>query len=205
MPARMENVNNWQQWKPRDHDLEQFLESGFSQRLQAHHPLLKLRTNLFRNIIWGWLITLAYLLVIIFSHFWQIWLALGITTLFNLIILIQAHRLYSSISTTVSPDEAVLDMLKRHHRNITAWRDIQMKLAIIVYPIAATGGYFYGGVLGSGRSLEDLLQQRIFVWALPVTLVLLVPLGLIAAKWLFRKSFGVYLDQLKSMIDAIEQ
>lgn len=201
----MENENNWQQWQPRDHDLEQFLHSGFSQRLQAQGPLSKLRANLFRNIIWGWLITLAYLLIIALTAFWQIRLALGITTLFNLIILVQAHRLYGSIATTISPDEPVLAILKRYHRNITAWKKLQMKLAVLVYPIAATGGYFYGGVLGSGRTLDELLQQRVFVWVLPALLLLLVPLGLYLANWLFKKSFGVYLDQLQAMIDAFEQ
>lgn len=201
----MENKNKWQQWQPRDQDLEQFLQSGFSQRLQAHHPLAKLRTNLLRNICWGWLITLAYLLIIVLSGFWQIQLTIGITTLFNLIILFQAHRLYASISTAISPEEPVLATLKRHHRNITAWKNVQMKLAILVYPVAATGGYFYGGVVGSGRTVNELLHQQIFVWALPVTLIFLVPLSLYLARWLFKKSFGVYLDQLQSMIDALEQ
>lgn len=201
----MEETNNWQSWQPLDQDLDELLRPGFASQLQPHHPLVKLKKNLLINTIWGILITIAYFIIIITTPVWQVQLALGITSGFNMIILAQAIGLYRSIPVTISSSDSVLSILKKHHQEISAWCTMQNKLAIWVYPVAATGGYIYGGVMSSGKSLEELFESPLFVWVLPVLLVVLVPLGLYLSKYMTQKAFGVHLDNLKKNIQALEQ
>ncbi|ULQ52250.1 hypothetical protein [Flavihumibacter fluvii] len=200
----MDTTNNWQSWQPKDDDLENLLQPGFANRLQPHHPLLKLKRNLYINTVWGILITVVYCIIIIRTSIWPVQLALGITSVFNIVILVQAIQLYRSIRTNISSTDSVLDIMKNHHREISAWCSMQHKLALWVYPVAATGGYIYGGALSSGKSFEELFAEPVFLWALPVTLVVLVPVSHFAAKWLTRKTFGVHLDMLKSTIRTLE-
>jgi hypothetical protein len=136
----METPNNWQSWQPKDNDLDTLLQPGFSNHLQPHHPLMRLKKNLFINTIWGVLITLGYFVIMVMTPVWPVWVALAITSLFNVIILRQGIKLYRSIQTNISSSESVLSILKKHHHEITAWCKMQNNLAIWVYPFAATGG-----------------------------------------------------------------
>lgn len=201
----MEENNNWQSWQPLDQDLDELLRPGFASQLQPHHPLVKLKKNLLKNTIWGILITIGYFIIICTTPVWQVQLALGITSLFNIIILAQAIRLYRSIPESISSSESVLSILKKHYREISAWCTMQHKLAIWVYPVAATGGYIYGGVLSSGKSFEELFESPLFLWVLPVLVLVLVPLGLYLSKYMTQKAFGVHLDNLKKNIQSLEQ
>ncbi|MBZ5857855.1 hypothetical protein [Flavihumibacter profundi] len=205
MQPTVDKQNTWQSWQPKDDDLDRLLSPGFANRLQPNHPLMKLKRNLFINIIWGIVITLAYFFVIISTSVWPVQLALAITSMYNIIILVQAVHLYRSIKMEISSTESVLEVLKKHYIGISAWSRMQLKLAIGVYPIAAAGGYIYGGILSSGRTLEELMAQHLFAWLLPVIVIILVPIGHYCAKWMFRKSFGVYLDMLKATIDSMEE
>jgi predicted neutral ceramidase superfamily lipid hydrolase len=200
----MEVSNNWQSWQPQDKDLESLLQPGFSTRMQPHHPLMKLKRNLFINTVWGVLITIGYLVIMATTSIWPVLIALGTTSLFNIIILLQSIKLYRSIQTIISPAESVLSISRKHYKEITAWCKMQNKLALWVYPVAATGGYIYGGVLSSGKTFEELVKQPLFIWALPVTLAILVPLSYLLARWMARKAFGIHLDNLKATILSLE-
>ena len=173
----METQNNWKSWQPKDADLDILLQPGFSSHLQLRHPLMRLKKNLFVNTLWGVAITLSYFVIMVMTPIWPVWVALTITSIFNMVILWQGIKLYRAIQTNISPSESLLSILKKHHSDITAWCTMQNKLAIWVYPFAATGGYVWGGVISSGKSFEELFSQSLFLWALPVTLAILMPVS----------------------------
>lgn len=200
----METTNNWQSWQPEDKDLDILLQPGFTHHMQPNHPLMKLKKNLLVNTIWGILITIGYIVIMIMTPIWPVLVALGITTAFNVLIIVQAIQLYRSIKTSISSTDSVLSILKKHYQEISAWCTMQNKLAIWVYPFAAVGGYVYGGVLSSGKSFEELFSSPLFFWALAVMLIILIPISLYAAKYMTRKAFGVHLETLKATIQNLE-
>lgn len=200
----MHDPNTWKDWKPVDEELNRMLQPGFSRRLQPNHPLEKLKVNLVINISWGIVITVAYLVIIWMYPIWPVVLALVITGMYNIVVLNLALNLYRSIKTTISGAVSLLESLKKHHADIEAWGRLQMKMAIWVYPFATAGGYILGGTLGSGKTVEQLMQQPAFLWVLPLAILVFVPLGYFMAKWMFNKSFGRHLDALKKTIQAIE-
>ena len=200
----MNENKNWQNWQPVDKDLEGLLRPGFANKLQAHHPLMKLKRNLLINIIWSIVITLIYVLLIIIFPVWPVWLALAITSLFNIATVWPAIGFYREIQPEVSSSQGLLQQMKVQHHAISAWGKLQLRLALFVYPVATAGGYFLGGILGSGRTVDELLGQKLFVWVLPIAIIVLVPLSYLLAKWMFRKSFGRHLNALQNNIRSLE-
>lgn len=200
----MDDQNRWKDWKPVDEELNRMLRPGFSRRLNPNHPLEKLKVNLVINMAWGLLITLAYLVIILVYPIWPVVLALLITSAFNVIVLKGAMNLYRSIRTTISGEVSLLESLKKHHADIEAWGRLQLKMAIWVYPFATAGGYILGGTIGSGKSLDQLMQQQSFVWVLPLAILVFVPVGYLVARWMFKKAFGRHLAALELTIKALE-
>ncbi|HEY8398697.1 MAG TPA: hypothetical protein VIK80_12205 [Flavihumibacter sp.] len=201
----MNEQAKWQDWKPEDDDLNQLLKPGSIQKLQPGHPLIKLTRGLRRNIIWSLLILIGYVMIMIIFPYWQVLLTLTITSAFTIYVVWGAWTLYRAIQTTTrNSTRPLLEELKLHHDEISAWGRIQIKLGIFVYPFAATGGYLCGGLARTGLTLDQLLERGRFVYLLPVVILVLVPLGYLASKWMFRRSFGKLLIQLKGLIDSLE-
>ncbi|ULQ56073.1 hypothetical protein KJS94_15600 [Flavihumibacter rivuli] len=205
MQPTMTEYNKWKEWEPTDKDLENLLRTGFLSRKASHHPLGKLKKNLLTNIFWAILITIGYGILLIKYPLWPVRIALVIMIGFNVFGIVSGWQLYKNIPENFSSGLNVLGMLRKCHSNIMEWGRQQMRLAVFVYPIAVTGGYILGGVSGSGKSLEQLLRSPIFVWALPISLLILVPLAMLLAKWLFRRAFGRHLETLQQMIIDLEK
>lgn len=201
----MTEYNKWKEWEPKDKDLENLLRSGFLTRKASQHPLEKLKKNLLINICWALLITIGYGIIFINYPLWPVRIALVVMIGFNIFGIVTGWRLYQHIPSNYTSGLDVLGMLRNCHHHITEWGKQQMRLAIFVYPIAATGGYLLGGVSGSGKSLEELLRSPVFIWALPISLLILVPMAMLLAKWMFRKAFGRHLETLRQMIIDLEK
>lgn len=200
----MAEQNNWHNWKPEDDDLKKLLVSGTLQNIQPNHPLLQLKKLLMHNLIWAVVISAGYVAMLFLFPYWQIMVSLGVTILFNAYTMYVGWGLYRSVADTVSGSRPLLDELKLHYANISKWGEVQLKMGLLVYPFAAVAGYFCGGMASSGKTVEELLSRQVFVIALPITVVVLVPLGYFFAKWLFQKSFGKHLRNLKGVIDGLE-
>lgn len=200
----MTEQTNWQDWNPEDADLSRLLTPGRIQRIQPAHPLMKLKKALLMNMIWGILILVFYIFIIGIFPYWPIFLTIVLTIAFTVYVLLKAWKLYWSIQTTVSATRPVLAELRMHHREISDWGRVQQKLGLLVYPLAAAGGYLSGGILGSGKTIAELMTKPIFVYALPFTILVLVPVCYWLAKWMFNRSFGKHLRSLEGIIKSLE-
>lgn len=109
------------------------------------------------------------------------------------------------IDTTVSSDSSVLVELKRHYQSITDWLKTQQKVALLIYPISAAGGFMLGGALGSGKPVEIFMRMPSSLIALVIALIILVPACYYLAKWMFTYSFGKHLKALEENIKALEE
>ena len=200
----MTEQTSWQEWNPEDADLSSLLEPGRIRQLQPGHPLIKLKRALQMNMVSGFLILLFYIAIIAFFPYWQIVITMIITVAFTVYVLVKAWNLYRSIQATVSATRPVLEELRIHYKEISNWGRVQQKLGIFVYPFAAAGGYFCGGIIGSGKTIEELMSRPVFVYALPITILVLVPAGYWLAKWLFNRAFGKHLRSLEGIIQSLE-
>ena len=95
--------------------------------------------------------------------------------------------------------------LKRHFDSISNWIRIQKRMVLFIYPISAASEFMLGGVIGSGKSVETFMNKPVVILALFITILILMPAASYTAKWLFKKSFGKHLDDLKENIDSLEE
>ncbi len=201
-------MNIEQNWKAvenhGDIDLTSMMNLSKISHFHSSNPLKTIKKNLLINIIWGTLICMSYIALFIAFPIWQVQVAIFITFVFSVWAVYTAYLQYRDMITTVSFEKSVLEELKRHRQSILQWMKTQLKVALFIYPISASGGFFLGGTIGSGKSIETIMQKFVMWLILLVVLLILTPLCHLLAKWMFKISFGKYLDSLQKSIQELE-
>jgi hypothetical protein len=178
----MDLENIWQQTNGGDKDLQRLLETGDPAKLSSRLPLKKLRNNLLIGLVWAVLITAGYVALFFFFPFWQVHVALGVVSIFNTLTMFDSWRLYKKTPDTITPSHSLKEELTKHYNSFQRWWRIQEKMGLFVYPIAASGGFILGGVIGSGKTVEAFLYNPKMLLILGITLLFLVPFVLLYGK-----------------------
>lgn len=194
----------WQQEEKTNGVLDELLRSRSYEHHTQSSPLYKLKKNLFIHLIYAIVITLGYGVLIYFFPYWQTQACLLLLIGFNLWAMAKAYQLYISIDPDMSRNN-VLSYLKSHHSAFMEWQKQSLRVAFWLYPFAAAGGFMLGGIVGSGKTPDAFMMDYKIQIALAITIVVLVPLSYLLAKWMTRVAFGVYVDQLKERIDELER
>jgi hypothetical protein len=168
------------------------------------NPLKLAKKNLLQNIGWSVLIGLIYVPIIFYFHFWQIQLFIGITFIFAAWAAYTAIKLYQSIQSNVTANN-LLSELVRVKTILNQWMQVQLKVSLFIYPISVAGGYFLGGVLGSGKTVDEFLNKPIVIYALIISIMVLTPLSYYLAKWMFKLSFGNVITQINHLLEELTQ
>jgi hypothetical protein len=166
------------------------------------NPLKKMKKLLLQNMIGVTVCITFYIAIIYFFNFWQIRALTGITLVFTIWALINARQLYRSVNNNVSATNLLAE-LKRNRDALNSWMRIQMRVAVFIYPFCAAGGYLWGGVIGSGKDVSAFMSKPIAGWALIACIIVLTPLGYLAGKWMFKKTFGTVVTQLDQHIASL--
>jgi len=195
---------NWKRLNEQeDNDLSQLLQPGRLKRLHSSNPLQKIKFNLLMNIIGAVLIAGFYVYVLIRFPQWPVLLCIGMVMLFTLWAGYTSWLQYKSIDTFAT-GYSLLAQMEKQYAAINAWMKTQLRVAIFVYPVAAAGGFMIGGMAGSGKSIAFFMGKPVVLAALIITVLILVPVCMWLAKWMFKKSFGKHLATLKGNIDALK-
>lgn len=168
------------------------------------NPLKQVKKSLFTNLMWSVLIAIIYIPIIIYFHYWQIQVFIGITFIFTVWAGYTAYNFYKSIEPNVSANNLLAE-LTRVANTLDKWMKIQCNVALFIYPFSITGGYFLGGVVGSGKTVEEFLDKPIVIYALIISIIVLTPLCYYLAKWMFRYSFGKAQQQMNKLIKELSE
>ena len=199
----MDIENIWKQGSSSDNELNKLLNTGSFNKLHSNFPLKKLKQNLIIGIIWALLITLGYIVVFLLISIWQVHIALGVLILFNTLIMLDSWRLYKRTPSTISPSNSLKEELTLHYNSFQQWWSVQEKVSLFVFPIAVSGGFILGGSLGSGKPVEEFLYNGKMIGILGVTILIMVPLCYLGARWMFNYAYGKHLMNLRSTIDEL--
>lgn len=194
----------WNAAEPSKQQLPQLKSISEIKSKGLKNPLKLAKKRLFQNIIWGVIIGTIYIPIILIYRYWQIQLLLGITLLFTVWAIYTAIRLYQSIQSNVSANN-LLSELTRVKITLNRWMTVQSKVGLFIYPISASAGYFVGGVVGSGKSVDELLGKPIIIYALIACILVLTPLCYFFAKWMFKLSFGKVINQIDVLIKELTE
>ncbi|MDE3247646.1 MAG: hypothetical protein KGO82_03230 [Bacteroidota bacterium] len=198
-------MNLGEQWKDLnggDADLAALIGKGVPSR-PSIDPIERIKRNLRLNAIFGIVIALAYVVLMFRFPVWQVLVSIGIVFLFTVWAVTRALIMYRDMRHH-NLNNSLLEEMERHYTAITGWDSMQQKLGMFVYPVAAAGGFMVGGALGSGKPIDIVMSKPIMVYSMIIMAAILVPVGLKVAKWMSRKAFGQYADQLKANIDALK-
>lgn len=199
----MDLKNIWDKASNNDDDLNKIFEQKDLNSIQSKLPLYKLKRNLMVGMIWAILITAAYIVVLFYFPIWQVFVTFGILCIFNIIIAADSWKLYKNLEPNIPEENSLKQELQRNYTGFKRWWRIQEKLGLFVYPIAATGGFIIGGIVGSGKSAEAFLYNPRIILLLVITVIILVPICYYGARWMFNYAYGKHLKQIKDTIDQL--
>lgn len=192
------------QLAPQDPAFEQRLEQATGVRHPSNHPLWKLRRAIRINLGFAVVITLGLLLLMTQLTDLIVLLCLLVVLGFNVWAILTTVQLHRSLPDHIPAERGLLQVMRDHAAAIQHWMFAQKRVALFVYPVAATGGFLLGGASGSGLS-PVAFMQRPYMWLiLLITLLVLVPLTHRLASWMTRTAFGGHLDALKARIAELE-
>lgn len=199
----MDLEKTWKSIDVKDGLLENILDKPVYHPPASQHPLRKLRTNLLIGIGWGILITLGYILILFYFPIWQVQSVVVLLIAFNTWLILYSWILYRKTPSSISPSLSIREEIEKNHRSFMRWWKLQEWVGLFVYPFAATGGFFLGGTIGSGKTVEQLLSNPSILWTLLILIIIIVPASFLFARWMFRFSYGRHLDRLKMMLDDL--
>lgn len=193
----------WKDIGKEDEDLSFLIRKGLP-TAASKDPLQKIKRNLLANSVVGILISIGYVFILVRFPVWQVLACIGIVLLFTIWITIRALMLYSAMNKMVATN-TVLEEMKRHYKGINDWLSVQQRAGLLIYPVSAAGGFMIGGSLGAGKSINEIMNKPVMLIALLITTAVLVPVCFYLAKWMCKKAFGKYAEQLKQNIEMLEK
>lgn len=185
-----------------DKDLSGMLQPGFEKNT-SKGPLEKLKRNLLVNAYCGVVISIGYILILCFFRFWQLYVTLGLLFVFTVVAAIQAFKLRARMNNT-SHDAPLLQTLESYYASVKGWVSMQEKAGLFIYPFASAGGFMWGGYMGSGLPIGVFMQKPVVYISFIIITAILIPLCYYLARWMNKKAFGQYIQQLKENIDILK-
>lgn len=189
---------------PQDPAFEQRLRKATNAAQPSNHSLGKLRRAIRVNLGFAVVITLGLLLLMTQIADPIVLLCLLVVLVFNGWAIITTLQLHRSLPDHIPAERGLLQVMRDHAQTIQHWMIAHRRVALFIYPIAATGGFLMGGSAGSGVSPAALMQRPTMWLFLLITLLVLVPLSHFLARWMTRVAFGGHLDALRARIAELE-
>jgi hypothetical protein len=201
----MDIQNIWKQGSGTDDALNNILQNDDFTKRHSQLPLQKLKKNLLTSIAGAVFITAVYIAVLFYMHIWEVYAALGVLILFNVWTIFESRRLYKLIPDGMDPTRSLKQELIKNHDAFQRWWSLQLKVSLFIYPIATAGGFILGGVLSSGKTVEEFLYNLRMLTFLGITVLVFMPISFYAAKWFFNHAYGKHLKKMKALIDELSE
>jgi hypothetical protein len=172
-------------------------------RKKSHHPVKKL--ILYFQLGLGMCVSFEamfiYLAIIFPQPIVKIFLAIVIVLYVFFFVL--NYRILKNIQTLYKLDSDIKSTLKNIYESTTGMLTFQRKCALYIYPICGTAGFLLG--LSTEKDALTMIQKPSIFISLIVTLIILTPLAHLLAKWMEKVSYNKYLNQLKALIQQLDE
>jgi hypothetical protein len=99
-------------------------------------------------------------------------------------------------------DTTLKTSLEKIHRIVLQFIRLQEKAALFIYPFSITAGFMMG--LSAGNNFDEDIQDPTTLIILAISIAVLTPACYFLAKWMYKVSYDKYLDQLKKLIDEMD-
>jgi hypothetical protein len=171
---------------------------------RSKHPALVLKR--FLGITVGFSLTfliIFIILIFLFNH-WLIKLFIALVAgsyfFFFIYNCITLNRVKLQLKQGF--DVSLKTALAKIHDVVFQSLRLQEKAALFIYPLSTTAGFMVG--LSSGGNFEEDIQDSTILIILAVSIAVLTPASYFLARWMYKVSYEKYLDQLKKLIDEMD-
>ena len=164
-------------------------------------PLIKLRRHISIKLVWIVSFSLMFLALIVTTDKLYMRILISPLLIVYIVGLVLIYGQYH-ILDFIDKGQNLKDILQAYHFRIKRIQQYELRVASFVYPISITAGFVYGFTLK--RTAEEILTNPKVLTALVATNLILIPICYYLARWMDRKAYGQYLDQLKENIDLLE-
>lgn len=170
---------------------------------RSRHPVQKLKNGYLISTAMSVLFLIGFILLFFLFHEPIIRLSLSLVIACYVFFLATNLSMYRKIRVSLPVDQSLRLTLNQTVEFVTLNIRFQEKVALFIYPIAATSGFLIGG--SSGGDLESFLMQKETIILLLLSVVILTPLCYLLAHWMYKVSYGKWIGELKLMISLLEQ
>jgi hypothetical protein len=191
-------------WDPRDPGFDGLLQAATRQSTSSRHPLESLRRAIRINMVFALVITVAYLVLIPFIPHAAGMVFLALMMLYNVWATVNTYRLYQRMPASVSAMNDVLHEMRAQVAATAQWMRLHVRIGLLMYPLAVTGGFLLGALMGTGATVAELMSKPPLWWILGITLVVLVPICHLIVKWMSHLAFGVHVEAMRRLIAELE-
>lgn len=178
------------------------IRADMSANKKGLDPVQKLNKRLAWKIFFTILFLPMYVAVLFYVDSWLPQLLFAIIIVAHLIGLVFFIQRYRRARTLRLGAMDTRTTLKLYIENVKATLRQEELGGLILYPIAAAGGFFLS-LLEEMTLDEALADQRILITLL-VLVIILTPVSHWLARWMNRKTFGRYLRELEERLRQIE-
>jgi hypothetical protein len=194
----------WSDFKPEQNEISALLSAAEFTKTKSHSPLKKLKQKIALSIVLSILITVLYFIPLYIFTLWTFRLAMIIVLLTNVFLIFKSWQLYKSIEVNISPSASLKKHLQSIHTNFIKWQQLQQKIGVIIFPVATTGGFTLGLVMGSGKELSDFAAKPVIWIVLIITIILFALSGLWFTKKMFKLAYGKQLKSIEQNISELD-
>jgi hypothetical protein len=175
----------------------------------SKHPVQKLLQSLLTTLSFAIIIGVFFVvLIFVFDH-WLIKLLLILLSSGYLFFVVHNYRTYltSKKKWSGAIETNLRTSLERIHHVVSSSIRFQEKAALLIYPISVTAGFLMGLFVGGDgvMDFEKDIRDTTVIIILIVAMVILTPSCYYLSHWMYKLSYGKYLDQLKILIDEMKQ
>lgn len=171
-------------------------------RKKSNHPVAKLKRAYLISTGFAFFFLLGFIALFFAFDAPIIKGSLVLVILGYIFFLIVNLSMYRKINEELPVDQSLRTVLAHTHAFISDNIRFQERVALFIYPVAATAGFLVG--LGSGGDVNVLLEKRAVLILLLAVIVVLTPLAFYLARWMYKVSYGTCLTEIRQLIDELD-
>jgi hypothetical protein len=190
-------------WKRMESEkLSRPVQGAVEVRKKSRHPVAKLKRAYLLSTGFALVFLIGFIVLFFMFHQPIIKGSLALVVIGYIFFLVVNLSMYRKINTDLPVDQSLRAALTHTHTFISENIRFQERVALFIYPVAATAGFLMG--LASGGDVDALLQKKAVLVILLVMIAILTPLAFYLARWLYNVSYRSCLVEIKQLIDELD-
>ncbi len=192
-------------WKKLETEkLEKPVLGSASPGKKSKHPVQKLKEAYLTTTIFAAVFLVVFMVIFFQTHEVVVRVLMSLVIVAYIFFFVINLSMFSKIRTPLPVERSLREVLYHTHTFISDNIRFQERVALYIYPVAGSAGFFLGASSAS-NDFDGFLEKKIIYVILAVVLAILTPLCFYLARWMYKISYGKCLIELKRLIDELDR